>query len=187
MSATEKFKIDLVAMLPRLNRYARNLTRSNAEANDLVQATCARILDRWAQFRPGSDFDRWAFTVMSSVSRNRQRADNIRRGSGLVDAYAELTSPETPEHTTAREDVFTMLGTLPEEQGQVITLVYIEGYTYQETAEILNIPIGTVMSRIARGRARLSQAILLADSQTVTRAENQVNTLAESPRTVSHD
>jgi len=159
MSATDQFKSELVAMLPRLNRYACNLTRSAADADDLLQATCARILDRWAQFRPGSDFDRWAFTVMSSINRNHLRAEGTRRGQGLVNANEVLTSSDSPERTKFRDEVFDQLGNLPDNQRQVIILVYIEGYTYKEAAEILDVPVGTIMSRIARGRARLSKAI----------------------------
>lgn len=157
MNATQQFKNDLVDMLPRLNRYARNLTRSEADADDLLQAACMRILDRWVQFRPGSDFDRWAFTVMSSINRNHLRAEGVRRGKGLVDAGEELASSDTPESNTFREEVFALLGYLPDNQRQVISLVYMEGYTYQETADILDVPVGTIMSRIARGRARLSK------------------------------
>jgi len=123
MNATEQFKSDLVAMLPRLNRYARNLTRSNADADELLQATCTRILDRWAQFRPGSDFDRWAFTVMSSINRNHLRAARTRQGTGLVDADKELTSSDSPERNKFRDEVFSLLGSLPDNQRQVITLV----------------------------------------------------------------
>lgn len=159
MRTTEQVKFDLVALLPRLNRYARNLTRSNADADDLLQATCTRILDRWAQFKPGTDFDRWAFTVMSSISRNHLRADRTRQGRGVIDADQELVSADTPDGNKFRLEVFTLLGALPDAQRQVLTLVYIEGYTYQEAADILDVPVGTVMSRIARGRARLSSEL----------------------------
>lgn len=162
MKAVEQVKFDLVAMLPRLNRYARNLTRSSADADDLLQATCARILDKWAQFRPGTDFDRWAFTVMSSISRNHLRADRTRQGSGVVDANEELKSTDSPDGNKFRLEVFTLLGSLPDAQRQVLTLVYIEGYTYQEAADILDVPVGTIMSRIARGRARLSRELSVA-------------------------
>ncbi len=157
MNATKQFKSDLVDLLPRLRRYAGNLTRSEADADDLLQAACMRILDRWMQFQPGSDFDRWAFTVMSSINRNHLRAEGVRKGRGLVDAGEELTSSDSPESNKFREEVFSLLGYLPDNQRQVITLVYIEGYTYQEAASILDVPVGTVMSRIARGRARLSK------------------------------
>lgn len=170
MSATQQFKSDLVDMLPRLNRYARNLTRSDADADDLLQAACTRILDRWVQFRPGSDFDRWAFTVMSSINRNHLRADGVRRGAGLVDADEELTSTDNPEGNKFREQVFNLLEDLPDNQRQVLTLVYIEGYTYQEAADILDVPVGTIMSRIARGRARLSKTMTeTSQSQIVAR------------------
>jgi len=180
VNATEQFKIDLVAMLPRLNRYARVLTRSHADADDLLQATCTRILDRWAQFRPGSDFDRWAFTVMSSINRNHLRAARTRHGNGIVDADEELTSSETPEGNKIRDEVFSLLESLPDNQRQVITLVYLEGYTYQEVADILEVPIGTIMSRIARGRARLSKKITKTDPQPGSPGNSSAN--AENSR-----
>ena len=159
MKSAEQVKRDLVALLPRLNRYARNLTRSRTDADDLLQATCTRVLDRWTQFQPGSNFDRWAFTVMSSISRNHLRADNVRFGSGQVDAAEELQANDSPDRNKFRDEVFTQLENLPDAQRQVLTLVYIEGYTYQETADILDVPVGTIMSRIARGRARLSKEL----------------------------
>jgi len=96
---------------------------------------------------------------MSSISRNHLRADIVRQGSGQVDAAEELQSIDSPEGNKFRDEVFTLLSSLPEAQRQVLTLVYIEGYTYQETAEMLNLPVGTIMSRIARGRARLSKEL----------------------------
>lgn len=159
MNASKQFKSDLVDLLPRLNRYARNLTRTESDADDLLQAACTRILDRWAQFKPGSDFDRWAFTVMSSINRNQWRSEGVRKGTGQVDAGETLTAPDSPEGNKIREEVFSVLESLPENQRQVMTLVYIEGYTYQESADILDVPVGTIMSRIARGRARLSKTM----------------------------
>lgn len=156
MKPPNQLKQDLVVLLPRLQRYAKNLNRSAADADDLLQATCIRVLEKWQQFKPGSDFDRWVFTIMSSIRSNHLRAENTRHGAGLVDAHYELATEDPHTRNIFHDQVLDEVQQLPIAHRQVLLLVYVEGFTYQETANILDVPVGTVMSRIARGRARLA-------------------------------
>ena len=85
----DNVKSNLLTVLPRLHRYARNLTFNSADAEDLLQATSERVLSRWKQFRPGTDFDRWAFTVMHSIRNNQLRSEAVRLGHGHVNSVVE--------------------------------------------------------------------------------------------------
>ncbi len=158
MNPPEHLKSDLIQLLPRLQRYARSLTLTSSDADELLQSTCERVLLKWQQFRPGTEFDRWAFTIMSSIRSNYLRAGAKRNGSGLVDAETTLVANEneSPERRRYLDEVVNRVLELPIAQKQTLILVYVEGFTYKETAEILSVPIGTVMSRIARARATLA-------------------------------
>ena len=150
------FKQNLTDLLPRLSRYARNLTATQSDADDLLQSCCERALSRWQQFKPGTGFDRWMFTIMSSIRKNHLRAESVRQGQGIVNADTlPVSSYDTPEGNKFLHDVFHQVSALPVAQRQVMLLVYVEGYSYQDTADILGLPVGTVMSRIARARAKL--------------------------------
>ncbi len=170
MVPPEDIKAELVALLPRLQRYARSLTHSRHEADDLLQATCVRALDKWRQFKPGSNFDRWVFTIMSSVRSNYLRSSARRQGSGELDAEAVLIADESgsPEQNKYFEQIIGGVLDLPVAQKQTLLLVYVEGFTYQEAADILSIPVGTVMSRIGRARASLSSSFSAGSSGEVT-------------------
>lgn len=152
------FKHALVAVLPNLVRYARALCTQTSEADDLVQLTCERALQRWCQFDPESDLLRWAFTLMNSIFKNGLRHDAVRRGQGVAQAVEVLhtTAKQGPEHTQLLDQVAKHLLELPTAQRQTMVLVYVEGYSYEETSKILDVPKGTVMSRLARARAHLA-------------------------------
>lgn len=173
----ESVKSDLQAVLPRLYRYARNLTGNISDAEDLLQATCERALSRWQQFRPGSEFDRWAFTIMRSVHNNLLRSEAVRAGQGRVDAEPSLTAPESqsPEGNKIRQQVLDRVQALPDNQRQVMMLVYLEGFSYSAAAEILEIPIGTVMSRIGRARIRLAAELNTLDANMMSRVPTVEN------------
>jgi len=175
MTSPGSLKRDLVALLPRLQRYARNLTNTKADADDLLQATCIRALEKSAQFKRGTEFDRWTFTIMSSIRSNYLRAENIRRGTGLSNAETELFAADTQTENIFYQQVYTGVKNLPIAQRQVLLLVYIEGFTYQEAADMLDVPIGTIMSRIARGRAKLAEQF--STSNNVVNASSSGNEL----------
>ena len=117
----------------------------------------ARALERAGQFRPGTRLDHWTFTILSSIWKNQLRANAIRRGNGHLDASIALTvdiSSDLEANIMMRQ-VLSAVGRLPEAQRSVVMLVYVEGWTYKEAAAALDIPIGTVMSRLAAARKTL--------------------------------
>ncbi len=161
MSETSRREVraGLEPCLARLWRYALVLTRANDAAEDLVQATCLRALERADQFTPGTRLDRWLFTILRSIWLNEIRSRRIRERGGFVDAEDALTSDGAREIETniLAAEVLTAVGKLPEAQREAVLLVYAEGYSYAEAASALSVPIGTVMSRLAAARATLAK------------------------------
>lgn len=148
----------LQEMWPRLWRFAVTLCRNRDFADDLAQMTCQRALENAKRFKPDSHFDRWVFTICRNIWYNELRARKVRRGNGLVSVDdTELPAPalNTETHIFAGEVLNKVLA-LPEAQRETLHLVYIEGYSYKEAAEMLDIPIGTVMSRLAAARKRMA-------------------------------
>lgn len=144
-------------LYPRLWRFALSLTRDPALADDLAQAAVTRGIERAAQFDPESRLDHWMFRILRSIWLNELRARRVRTGRGLVAVEdAELTDPGAgPELTVYGREVLTHIAALPEAQREAVMLVYVEGFRYREAAEILDIPVGTVMSRLAAARKNL--------------------------------
>jgi RNA polymerase sigma-70 factor (ECF subfamily) len=144
--------------MARLWRYGVVLSGNRASAEDLVQATCLRALERADQFKAGTRLDRWLFTIMHSIWLNEIRAERYRRGQGLVDADTALVfdGVRAIEANISAAQVLNRVVSLPEAQRQTVFLVYVEGYTYREAGEALGVPIGTIMSRLATARARLA-------------------------------
>jgi RNA polymerase sigma factor (sigma-70 family) len=145
--------------LPRLWRYALVLSKARDAADDLVQATCLRAIERADQFVPGTRVDRWLFAILRSIWLNEIRSQRIREGGGFVDAEDALTTDGVREiemNITA-STVLRAVGRLPEAQRETILLVYGEGYSYAEAAAALGVPIGTIMSRLSAGRAALAK------------------------------
>ena len=148
----------LTEHLSRLWRYGLVLSRKRDVAEDLVQQTCVRALERAAQFQPGTRLDRWLFSILHSIWLNEIRANKVRQGQGFADAEEALVfdgAGATETHVAAAE-LLRKVDALPEAQRSAVFLAYVEGLAYREVADILNIPIGTVMSRLAAARARLS-------------------------------
>jgi RNA polymerase sigma factor (sigma-70 family) len=145
-------------LLPRLWRYGLVVSRDKSTAEDLVQATCVRALERAHQFTPGTRLDRWAFAILHSIWLNEVRSRRIREGAGVVDAAEALVfeGERAIEQNIFAAQVFNEVQALPEAQRVTLFLVYVEGLSYREAAELLHIPVGTVMSRLAAARAKLS-------------------------------
>ena len=148
----------LLAELPRLRRYARALVGERAAADDLVQDTLERAWTRAAQWRPGGDLRAWLFGIMHNL-----RVDQLRR-PGLNTQEFEDDSFDIPMRPTQTDrlevrDLDMALACLPEEQRVVLLLVGLEEMRYEEIAATLGIPVGTVMSRLARGRERLRRML----------------------------
>ena len=158
-------KRELIPLLPRLRRFARSLTRSVPEADDLVQDACLRALSRSDQWDPAQPLDRWMFRITRNlwISEIRKRTVRIGQGTVPADETAELVTHETGEQSIAATQLRGHIGALPEELSSVLLTVSVEGYSYGEAAELFNIPIGTVMSRVHRARKALAKVI--ADPQ----------------------
>jgi RNA polymerase sigma-70 factor, ECF subfamily len=148
----------LAGLLPRLWRYGLVLSGNRDTAEDLVQATCVRALERSRQFMPGTRLDRWLIAILHSIWLNEVRARKVRQGQGLVDAETALVFDgiRTIETNILAAQVLREVQGLPEMQRETVYLVYVEGLSYREAAEALAIPIGTVMSRLAAARAKLA-------------------------------
>ena len=147
--------------MPSLYSAALRMTRNPADAEDLVQATCLRALEKSHQFEPGTRLDRWLFSILHSIWLNEIRAARYRQGQGLIDPESALIFDGTKEIETnilARQ-VLKEVQSLPQAQRETLFLVYVEGFPYRETAQLLDVPIGTVMSRLHRGRKALQKAL----------------------------
>lgn len=149
----------LAECLTRLWRYGLVLSGNKDIAEDLVQATCVRALERCHQFQPGTHVDRWLFSILNSIWKNELRSQKNRLGAGVVDAEEVLITDgaSLAETNILARQVLTEVQSLPEVQRETVFLVYAEGLTYKEAAETLGVPIGTIMSRLAAARARLGQ------------------------------
>jgi RNA polymerase sigma-70 factor (ECF subfamily) len=146
---------DFVQHIPRLRRYARALTGDRGRADDLVQDTLERALVKFHLWRPGSDLRAWMFTIMHNVYINQVRAGSAAVVSALDDEAVQPAIRATQSDRLEVMDLQSALLTLPEEQRDVLLLVGLEQMTYEEAAGVLNVPIGTVMSRLSRARERL--------------------------------
>ncbi len=145
----------ILAELPRLRRYARAMLGDRAAADDLVQDTLERAWSRIAQWRPGSDLRAWLFGIMHNL-----RVDQLRRGglpSASLDEDEVADVPVRPTQSDLLEvmDLETALRQLPDEQREILLLVALEEMSYADMAALLGVPVGTVMSRLSRGRERL--------------------------------
>lgn len=157
----DQFTDDLLALLPRMRRFARSLTGSRDKADDLLQACCERALSRWYQWRPGTRLDSWVFTIMRTIWCNELRALKHTKGKESLEAVAEIADQTgySPERSILHNEVFGFVNALPELQRAAILLVYVEGYKYQDAAELLGVPLGTLMSRLARAKAQVGKWI----------------------------
>ncbi len=151
----------ILAEIPRLRRYARAMLGDRAAADDLVQDTLERAWSRLSQWRAGSDMRAWLFGIMHNL-----RVDQLRRPK-LIAQSIDKDDFEVPTRATQTDelelrDLDAALGRLPDEQREVLLLVALEEMSYAEIAATLGIPLGTVMSRLSRGRERLR---LIMDGQ----------------------
>jgi RNA polymerase sigma-70 factor (ECF subfamily) len=152
------FEDQLGALLPRLRRYAHALSRDGADADDLTQATIERALRSKAQWEPGTRLDSWCYRIMRNLwidtarSRSRKKVHEAPEEEGL-------NVGEDPrgaiEAAVDLKRVMAAMTRLPDEQREVVALILVEGFGYREVSEMLGLPIGTVSSRLVRGRTAL--------------------------------
>jgi RNA polymerase sigma-70 factor (ECF subfamily) len=148
----------IVQHIPRLRRYARALVGDRYAADDLVQDTLERAWNKLHLWRPGSDMRAWLFAVMHNVfvnqARSRRHEADVR-----VEDLPQIAVRATQGQQLELADVERALRTLPAEQREVVLLVSVEDLSYEEVSRALDIPVGTVMSRLSRGRERLRQMV----------------------------
>ncbi|CAG4889075.1 RNA polymerase sigma factor [Paraburkholderia saeva] len=148
----------LMDQVPRLRRYARALINNRELADDLVQDTLERALRNAGQFRPDSDLRAWLFTIMHNVFINQVRKAGSRAVHVSVDdgvPESEFAVAANPSQSLEVRDLDFALQRLPDDQREVVLLVGLEEMSYADVALALGVPIGTVMSRLSRGRERL--------------------------------
>ena len=158
MPPVTPFEDQLVALLPRLRRFAYAMSRSPADADDLAQATVERALRSKAQWQPGTRLDSWLYRIMRNLWIDTVRARGRKDRVETPAAEAEQFGEDPREAMDAAVDLGRMMAAmqrLPDEQREVVALILIEGFGYRETAELLGLPIGTVSSRLVRGRTAL--------------------------------
>ena len=151
------FHTELIALLPRLRRFALGLTAEPSEADDLVQAACERALTRCELWRPGTRLDSWMFRITQNIWIDRLRAKGPITELD-TEQWEQLPGQDWQQGFEAKlqlQQVLTALQQLPPTMRTVLTLVCIDGMSYQDAASTLELPIGTVMSRLARARATL--------------------------------
>jgi RNA polymerase sigma-70 factor, ECF subfamily len=148
---------------PRLRRFAQALTRSQPDADDLVQSTLERALTRLDQWEQGTRLDSWLYRIAQNLWIDQCRAARLRGSFAGTDAAMQLMGDdgrELNERQLMIRDAVRALAALPEDQQAVVALVSIEGLSYEEAAKVLGIPIGTVMSRLARARRAIAAKVL---------------------------
>ncbi len=171
---TENVRSQMIEFLPRLRRFAYALTRNLDLADDLVQDTCERALARADQWQPGTRLDSWMYKIAQNLWFDQGRAAKVRGEVSDLDAIAELQGSDGRQVTESRltlASVFQSLGRLPQDQQVLVALVCVDGLSYKEAADTLDLPIGTVMSRLARAR----QAIAAAMTDTPKPAQHVVS------------
>jgi RNA polymerase sigma-70 factor (ECF subfamily) len=157
----DHFTEDLVALLPRLRRFALSLARKGDVADDLVQVTAERALAARDRFDPATRLDSWCFRILRNAWLDGIRRDRSRGTAvDIADApeAGEVDGVAVTESRLVLQSVMAAMDRLPEDQREVLMLVCVEEMSYKDTAEILGIPLGTVMSRLSRGRLALAAA-----------------------------
>ena len=161
-ASLDQLREQIVDLLPRLRRFARTLARDPHDADDLVQVAVERALAKSEQLRPDSRLSSWMFGILRNAwideTRTRGRRNRILAPEALGENVGDASSESHTEALTVQD----AMERLPEEQRMAIGLVLVEGLSYKEAAEIMGIPIGTLTSRLARGREALQA--LLADA-----------------------
>lgn len=160
------FDSELTAVWPRLRRFAHALARDLADADDLAQMTAEKAFRSFDQFHAGTRFDSWIFRICRTVWIDTVRSRSRRAAHEAPPEAGEEQGYDPRQATDAAIDLGTAMAAmqrLPEEQREVVALILIDGFGYREAAEILGQPIGTVSSRLARGRQALLAMLAKGD------------------------
>ena len=155
-AAPDEIGQGIVALLPRLRRFARSLSRNPHDADDLTQAVVERAWRNLGQFHAGANLAAWMFGIMKNVWIDNRRAHGRRGEVPLPDDSGEHPAVSPLDTHSTLWSVSEAMSKLPEEQRLAVALVLVEGMSYKEAAAVLEIPIGTLTSRLARGRSALA-------------------------------
>lgn len=159
---SDAIRSEMIQMLPRLRAFGRSLTGVQDQADDLVQQTVEKALRHIDSYAPGTRLDSWMFRIMRNTWIDGHRARRPTASLDDVEAQHPLVGEDGRDVTEARiylAQVRKIINALPEDQRAVLMLVCVEGMRYREVAKALDIPEGTVMSRLSRGRLALAEAL----------------------------
>jgi RNA polymerase sigma-70 factor (ECF subfamily) len=156
----------IVTLLPRLRRFARNLTRNPHDADDVVQIALERALTRLDQWHSDARLDSWMFKIVRNAWIDELRARGRRDKIFLAEEAGDNVGTDSMARETELLSVQSAMARLPEDQREAVSLVLVEGLPYREAAAVLDVPIGTLTSRLARGREAL-QALLGAEGESI--------------------
>jgi RNA polymerase sigma-70 factor, ECF subfamily len=157
----DDFRSRLIDLIPRLRRFAAALTGDLDQADDLVQETCERALSRQDQWQEGTRLDSWMYRIAQNLWLDQMRAKKTR-GTHVpleADDISGTDGRTVVENRLSLAAVSAAMAKLPEDQRLLVALVCIDGVSYKQAAEITGVPIGTVMSRLARARRQLHAAL----------------------------
>jgi RNA polymerase sigma-70 factor (ECF subfamily) len=158
MDQPQSFETQLASLLPRLRRFAHALSRDSADADDLAQATIERALRSRDQWQPGTKLDSWCYRIMRNLwidtARSRSRR-NLREAPEEEGLSVGEDLRAAMDASVDLKRVMAAMSRLPDDQREVVALILVEGFGYREVSEMLGLPIGTVSSRLVRGRTAL--------------------------------
>lgn len=157
-----ELRAQIIHVLPRLRRFCLAITRKQEVADDLCQSTVERALSRADQFLPGSKLDSWMYKIAQNIWIDEGRKSQTRGVHVDIDEAHGMVGADGLQVVEGRSDLVrarSALSALPEDQRVLITLVVLDGMSYKDAAQMLEIPIGTVMSRIARARRFIDQQV----------------------------
>lgn len=158
MESSQSFERDLTQLLPRLRRFAHTLSRNPADADDLTQATVERALRSREQWQPGTRLDSWMYRIMRNLwidtARARMRKDRYEAPEDEAESVGH-DPREALDASLELKRAMDAMDRLPDGQREVVALILVEGFGYREVSEMLDLPIGTVSSRLVRGRTAL--------------------------------
>lgn len=156
---SEPIKTEIVALLPKLRRFAYALAGDVSEGDDVVQAACEKALARLDQYQPGTRLDSWMFRIVRTTFLDGRRRHERRFADSEDSTMARLSddgvAQRRDEDRMLLANVRAAMSALPDDQRAALALVAIEGLSYREAAHVLDVPIGTIMSRLGRARAKL--------------------------------
>lgn len=162
MTPPPTFESELAELLPRLRRFAHGLSRNSADADDLTQLTVERALRSQSQWQVGTRLDSWSYKIMRNLWIDTVRSRGRRERFEAPSEAAESIGDDPRERVDAAIDLqraMAAMQRLPGEQREVVSLILVEGFGYREVAEMLDLPIGTVSSRLVRGRMALLEML----------------------------